>query len=102
VAIEAPENFVLIKGGTFTMGSPESEPWRGDDETEHLVTVSDFYMSIYEVTQEEYQEMMGSNPSTFSGENLPVENITWFEAIVYCNARSEAEGLTPVYSIKGF
>lgn len=99
--IEVPENFVLIKGGTFNMGSPDSEAWRGDDELEHTVAVSDFYMSIYEVTQEEYQEIMGSNPSTFSGENLPVENITWFDAIDYCNARSEAEGLTPVYTIDG-
>jgi len=100
--IEVPEDFVLIKGGTFNMGSPDSEAWRGDDETEHLVTVSDFYMSIYEVTQKEYQEVMGNNPSTLSGENLPVENITWFDAIAYCNARSEAEGgLTPVYTIDG-
>jgi formylglycine-generating enzyme required for sulfatase activity/flavodoxin len=99
--IEVPEDFVLIKGGTFNMGSPDSEAWRGEDENEHSVTVSDFYMSIYEVTQEEYQEIMGSNPSTFSGENLPVENITWFEAIAYCNARSEAEGLTPVYMVDG-
>jgi formylglycine-generating enzyme required for sulfatase activity/flavodoxin len=99
--IEVPENFVLIEGGTFTMGSPESEAWRGDDETQHTVTVSDFYMSIYEVTQEEYQEIMENNPSTFSGENLPVEGITWFDAIAYCNARSEAEGLTPVYTIDG-
>lgn len=79
--IEVPEGFVLIKGGTFDMGSPDSEAWRGDDETEHTVTVSDFYMSIHEVTQEEYQEIMGSNPSTFYGDNLPVENVTWFDAI---------------------
>jgi formylglycine-generating enzyme len=99
--IEVPENFVLIKGGTFTLGSPDSEDWRGDDETEHAVTVSDFYMSVYEVTQKEYQEMMGTNPSTFSGEDLPVENVTWFDAIAYCNARSQAEGLTPAYTIDG-
>ena len=101
VDIEVPEGFVFIKGGSFTMGSPDSEPWRGDDETEHSVTVSDFYMSVYEVTQKEYQDMMGTNPSTFSGENLPVESVTWFDTIAYCNARSEAEGLTPVYTIDG-
>jgi formylglycine-generating enzyme required for sulfatase activity/flavodoxin len=101
-AIEAPEDFVPIEGGTFTMGSPESEAWREDDEVEHSVTVSDFYMSAYEVTQAEYQAMMGENPSTFSGdENLPVEGITWFDAIAYCNIRSEAEGLTPVYTVDG-
>ena len=52
--IEVPDNFVLIKGDSFKMGSPDSEAWRGDDETGHLVTVSDFYMSIHEVTQNEY------------------------------------------------
>ena len=43
--MEIPENFVLIKGGTFQMGSPESEAWRSADETQHSVTVSDFYIS---------------------------------------------------------
>lgn len=95
------ENFVLIPGGTFQMGSPEDEAWRSDDETQHTVTVSDFYMSIYELTQAEYQEIMGENPSTFSGDGLPVENVSWLNAIYYCNARSEKEGLTPAYSIDG-
>ena len=46
VLSEAPENFVLITGGTFEMGSPDIEGWRYEDETQHTVTVSDFYMSI--------------------------------------------------------
>lgn len=95
------ENFVLIPGGTFRMGSPEDEAWRSEDETQHMVTVSDFYMSIYELTQAEYQEIMGENPSNFSGDHLPVENITWLDAIRYCNARSEKEGFTPAYTIDG-
>lgn len=94
---DAPEGFLLITGGTFDMGSPDSEAWRSADETQHSVTVSDFYMSAYEVTQQEYQEVMGENPSNFSGENLPVESISWLDAVTYCNARSEQEGLTPVY-----
>ena len=93
--IEMPEDFVLISGGSFEMGSPEDEPWRSADERLHTVTVSDFYMSAYEVTQEEYSELMEDNPSTFSGDRLPVENITWYDAAVFCNARSEREGLTP-------
>lgn len=98
---EAPEGFRLIPGGTFQMGSPDSESWRSEDEAQHTVTVSDFYMGQYEVTQAEYEQVMESNPSHFSGENLPVENMTWMEAIAYCNARSEAEGLEPVYAIEG-
>ena len=96
-----PENFVLIEGGTFMMGSPEDEAWRGSDETRHEVTVSDFYMSAYELTQKEYESVMGENPSNFKGDELPVENISWLDAVNYCNARSESEGLTPVYTIDG-
>lgn len=99
--MQVPENFVFIKGGSFQMGSPESEAWRSADETQHTVTVSDFYMSRYELTQKEYEEITGNNPSNFSGENLPVENISWLDAVAYCNARSEKEGLTPVYIIDG-
>lgn len=96
---EVPEDFVLISGGTFYMGSPEDEAWRSEDETQHSATVSDFYIGMYEVTQAEYQNIMGSNPSYFSGDNLPVENVSWLDAVAYCNARSEAEGLTPVYVV---
>lgn len=96
-----PENFVLISGGIFEMGSPDTEAWRSEDETQHIVTVSDFYMSMYEVTQAEYTEVIGSNPSSFSGDMLPVETVSWLDAIRYCNARSELEGLQPAYSIEG-
>ena len=99
--MEIPESFVLIEGGTFQMGGPESESWRSDDETQHTVTVSDFYMSQYELTQEEYEKVTGKNPSNFSGGDLPVENISWLDAVSYCNSRSESEGRTPVYIIDG-
>ena len=99
--IPVPENFVLITGGTFDMGSPDSEPWRGQDETQHSVTVSDFYIDSFELTQEDYQKVMGENPSSFAGENLPVENISWLDAVNYCNARSQQEGLALAYTIEG-
>lgn len=99
--IAPPEDFVLITGGTFEMGSPKTEGWRSEDETQHTVTVSDFYMSIDEVAQEEYAEVTGNNPSSFSGDTLPVENVSWLDAVAYCNTRSELEGLTPAYAIDG-
>jgi len=95
------KNMVRIKGGTFTMGSPAKEPTRREDEVQHKVTVSGFYMSKYEVTQEEYQAVMGTNPSHFKGDNLPVETVSWYDAIEYCNRMSQIAGLTPAYTING-
>lgn len=100
-AMESPDEFVSIQGGTFEMGSPETEAWRSADEEQHSVTVSDFYMSRYELTQKEYQSVMGVNPSNFSGDDLPVENVSWLDAVVYCNERSTAEGLNCAYKIIG-
>lgn len=100
-AIPLPEDFVLVRGGAFQMGSPGEEAWRSEDEVLHTVTVSDFYMSAYELTQAEYEEITGENPSSFSGEDLPVENVSWLDAVSYCNARSGKEGLTPAYTVDG-
>ena len=95
------DGLILINGGTFEMGSPETEMQREEDETQHEVTVSDFYIGRYEVTQSEYEEVIGENPSNFKGENLPVENVSWYDAIEYCNKLSKKEGLTLVYTIDG-
>jgi formylglycine-generating enzyme required for sulfatase activity len=95
-----PDGFVRIQGGTFTMGSPANEPERLDrEDPQHEVTISGFYMGKYEVTQKEYQEIMGTNPSEYKGDNLPVENVSWYDAVEYCNMRSQKEGLTPAYII---
>jgi formylglycine-generating enzyme required for sulfatase activity len=48
-------------------------------------------MGKYEVTQKEYQEVMGSNPSYFKGNNLPADNVSWYDAVEYCNKRSQRE-----------
>ena len=98
---ETDDGLIFINGGTFEMGSPENELQRNEDEKQHVVTISDFYIGKYEVTQKEYQEIMGENSSNFKGEDLPVENITWYDAINYCNKLSEKMGLDPVYIIDG-
>jgi len=95
-----PSNMVRINGGTFTMGSPDKEPGHQKDEAQHQVTVSGFYIGKYEVTHKEYEDIMGiRNYVSFRGDNLPVVDVTWYDAIEYCNKRSEKEGLTPAYII---
>jgi formylglycine-generating enzyme required for sulfatase activity len=97
-----PANMVRIQGGTFMMGSPASEVNRNSErEVQHSVTVSSFYMGKYPVTQKEYQEVMGTNPSNFKGDSLPVEMVSWYDAINYCNRLSQREGLTPAYTVNG-
>jgi formylglycine-generating enzyme required for sulfatase activity len=96
-----PDGFVRINGGTFQMGSPSREPNRSDYEVQRRITVSSFYMGKFPVTQREWVEVMGTNPSHFRGNNLPVETVSWFDAIEYCNRRSIREGLTPAYTING-
>ena len=78
-AAPANDGMVLVKGGTFRMGSPESEAWRVKDETQHSVTVDDFYIGSCEVTQREYSEITGKDPSNFKGAGLPVENVSWLD-----------------------
>lgn len=95
------DGMVLIQGGTFIMGSPRKERLRGADETSHKVTVNSFYASPYEVTQRDYKAVMGKNPSRHKGNNKPVSNVTWYDAIRYCNKLSKKNGYKPVYQIKG-
>ena len=81
-----PENFVFVEEGTFNNGTSD-------------VTVSSFYIDKYELTQAEYQAVMGVNPSYYTSvTNGPVEQVSWFNAIEYCNRRSMQERLDPCYS----
>ncbi|MDR0303688.1 MAG: formylglycine-generating enzyme family protein, partial [Chitinispirillales bacterium] len=78
---------VLVKAGTFMMGSPESESERYDDETQHQVTLTkDYWISKYPITQAQYRSVTGNNPSYFSGDNKPVEQVTWNDADAFCKA----------------
>ncbi len=71
--VQAADEFILIQGGDFDMGSPTSENRREKDEVLHHVTLSSFYMGSREVTQKEYRELMGNNPSQFQGDEMPVK-----------------------------
>jgi formylglycine-generating enzyme required for sulfatase activity len=102
VVISGAFDYAHIQGGSFIMGSPSTESGRGANENQRPLTVNPFFIGKYEVTQREYQGLMGANPSHFKGANLPVENITWLEALRYCNARSLSEGLSPAYTIGRF
>jgi formylglycine-generating enzyme required for sulfatase activity len=97
----SPVSLAPIPAGTFTMGSPVSEYIRDRDEVQHEVSLKSFLMEAYEVTQKSYREIMGTNPSSFQGDTLPVEQVSWFDAVNYCNKRSIAEGLNPAYVING-
>ncbi len=95
-----PPGFVHIPPGTFTMGSPEDEPGRWEDEgPQHQVTLTrGFFMSQYEVTEEWWNEVMGGAPTT---SQLPKRYVSWDMAVQFCNALSVREGLTPAYEIHG-
>jgi formylglycine-generating enzyme required for sulfatase activity len=86
-----PAGFVLVQGGAF---KNYKSNYYGTG-----VTVGDFYIGKYDVTQKEWVEVMGSNPSKFKGDNLPVEMVSWYDSIEYCNRRSVKEGLRPYYRI---
>ena len=95
---------VLIPAGTFQMGSKAGY---SENKPVHQVTITkSFYMGKYEVTQAEYEKYcsygIGSPSSSYGdGDNYPVYYVSWYDALVYCNKRSIAEGLTPCYSISG-
>ncbi len=87
---------VLIDSGEFTMGSPSSEAKRGGDEgPQHRVRISEsFYLGKYEVTQAQWRAVMGSNPSHFQGDDLPVEEVSWNDCQAFCRKLSERTGRT--------
>ncbi|MEH2124725.1 MAG: SUMF1/EgtB/PvdO family nonheme iron enzyme [Nostoc sp.] len=86
---------VQIPGGTFMMGSPEKEAGRDKDESpQHQIKVPGFFMGKYEITQAQYQTIMGNNPSYFKGEKRPVEQVSWDDAVEFCQKLSQKRGKT--------
>ena len=107
--------FVAVQDGTvtggskFTLAGQTADYYKGVFVAGRTVTLSSFYICDHEVTQAEYQAVMGYNPSYFSsspasGETQakrPVEKVSWYDAIMYCNERSKNENLTPCYKVNG-
>jgi len=104
--IPALPEMVELPGGTFLMGSPESDDqvW-SDEKPQHKVTVSGFAMSRYPITRRQYREVMKETPSEWrkgqDDDRLPANYVDWFDAVKFCNALSEQQGLQPCYRIEG-
>ncbi len=88
----------FVEGGSFQMGSDDGD---NDEEPVHNVTVSSFYIGKHEVTQKQWQKVMRRNPSYFKGDDLPVEKVSWYDCIDFCNELSRKEGLMAVYTRNG-
>lgn len=88
--------FRLIPAGEFVMGSPSNEADRFSEEGPQRTVklTKPFYMGVTEVTQAQYQRVMGSNPSFWKGDNLPVERVRWNDATEFCRRMSQLTGLT--------
>ena len=86
---------VKIPGGKFIMGDKDEI-----DAPPHEVVISSFLMDRHLVTQQQFQKLMGANPSRWKGDRNPVEQLRWSDAAKFCNKRSEAGGLEPCYDLK--
>ncbi len=85
-------DYVWVRPGNFMMGSPQAEADRDSDEVLHRVNLTrGFWMSDHETTQEEYEDVTGMNPSYYEGASLPVENVTWTNAVEYCQQLTQRE-----------
>jgi formylglycine-generating enzyme required for sulfatase activity len=88
---------VRIPAGEFTLGDDRGEE---DERPAHRVRLAAFYMDVCEVTQASFQAMLGRNPSKARGPDRPVERVSWYAAVQYCNMRSAREGFKPCYDLK--
>ena len=106
-----PEGFVEVTGTTIK-GDETWTPSSSVFVSGRSLTIGDLYVSDHEVTQSEYEKYCKYGPSTYvsvndpsdtygKGDNFPAYNVSWYDAVVYCNLRSMDEGLTPVYSLEG-
>ncbi len=89
-------DFVRVKAATFVRGIDDGDE---DVRPKHEVFVKSFYISKYEVTQKEWNKIMEFNNSPVKGDNYPVSNVSWWDAVEFCNKLSIKEGLTPCYDL---
>jgi formylglycine-generating enzyme required for sulfatase activity len=107
-SVSVPSGMVAVIGGTFQMGS--SNTIDNGASPPHSVTLSSFYLDKYEITYEKWTDVRnwglthgytdlgaGTNGSGATGSNYPVTNVNWYDVVKWCNARTEMDGLTPVY-----
>lgn len=91
-------DFILIEGGEYEIGATDKNA-KAEEKPLHTVNLNSYMICKYEVSQELWEEIMGVNPSKFPGESMPVDNISWYQAVEFCNKLSEVKGLKPVYTI---
>jgi sulfatase modifying factor 1 len=97
-------DLVLVPAGSYAMGSRPGGAERGPDETRHRVSLTHaFYLSATEITQAQWRAVMGGNPAHFSArrDDRPVEKVSWYDAIRFCNRLSALAGLRPAYVVEG-
>ena len=92
-----PFSLVCVEGGVFTMGENED----GDFEKPHQIKVNSFFMAEFSVTQELYKGVTGQNPSRFEGIGHPVEQLSWYDAVAFCNQLNQLLGLPKPYNGEG-
>ena len=94
------DDMVLVTGGTYNMGDEFGDGERYERPV-HEMTVNSFYMGKYEITQQQWQNVMGTNTSSIKGDMLPVTNITFYNMLKFCNQMSTTQGFQSVYTING-
>lgn len=105
--VPTPAGMVLVRGGTFEMGDVMNDNVDNDEKPVHTVTLSDFYLATHELTFAEYDAFCTATGRTkpsggsWGRDRRPVIDVSWNDAISYCNWRSQQEGLQAVYTISG-
>jgi formylglycine-generating enzyme required for sulfatase activity len=100
VSFQISDDLIFVQGGSFEMGDHFNEGSTAELPV-HTVTLDNFFIAEHEVTQGEYEAVVGSNPahSYGVGDDYPVYYVSWYDAVTFCNLKSQQEGLTPCYNL---